>query len=57
MPEGGGQDSELGGGRAPQPQAAPTFPREAGLALSGSEEWRKNKPDVLPRKREVVLAE
>lgn len=57
MPEGGARILSWEGGRAPQPQIAPTFPREVGLALSGSEEWRKNNPDVLPGKREVVLAE
>lgn len=27
--------------RDPQPQVAPTFPREVGLAASSSEEWRE----------------
>lgn len=43
MPDGSGQDSEWEGEceRDPQPQVAPTFPREVGLATSGSEERRE----------------
>lgn len=46
----------MGGGKSPTTPSS-HIPREVGLALSGYEEWRKNKPGVLPQKKEVVLAE
>lgn len=50
MPEDGGQNSELEGEKSPTTPSCTHIPRDVGLALSGYEEWRRNKPDVLAQK-------